>query len=153
MKKPLLNYLWLLLFLPLLAGCNNEDDIDAIFTRKKWKIVYLATTANWEDPNQYTIQFAYDKYKDDPNAYTVYFGENTIQIKGLTAEWNGTWSADAKSRAVNISIQSKNHDGKTSEEQEFMTRVSNAKYYKGDENILKLFLSDKNDFSQFTPSN
>lgn len=153
MKKSVLKYLWLILWVPLCVGCNNEDDIDAIFTRKKWKIVYLATTTNWEDPNNYTIQFAYDKYKDDPNAFTVYFGENTIVIRGLTAEWSGTWSIDGKSRAVHIQILQKNHDGKTSMEQEFMTRVSNARYYKGDENILKLFVQEKTDFAQFTPSN
>ncbi len=152
MKSFLIRYFWILLLLPALTACNNEDDLGAIFTRKKWKIVYLATTTNWNDPNRYTIQKAYDQYKEDANAYTVYFGENTIIIRGLTAEWTGTWSADAKNRTLVIDIQNKNHDGKTADEQEFMLRVANARYYQGDENLLKVFLPDKADFAQFTPS-
>ncbi len=152
MKKTILRILCILLLAPALAGCNDEDDIDAIFTKKKWKVVYLAKTSDWNNANDYVIQQAYDTHKEDADAYTVYFGEKNVVIRGLTAVWQGTWEVDAKKRTMKINISDKNNPGKTEPEKEFLQRVSEARHYKGDEIILKLFMPDKSSYVQFTPS-
>lgn len=142
-----------LLWLPFLTGCSNEDDIQEIFANKKWKVVYTAYTSNWDDPNDFVRQETYMDDIKDMNAYVVYFGTDVITITGKTAVWKGTWIANGKDRTIQINIQQKNNDGTTPSEKEFMNRVANARYYKGDANILKLFLADKQNYVQFRAIN
>ena len=40
MKKNIYKIVGLLLLLPLFSGCNDSDDVAAIFTGKTWKLNY-----------------------------------------------------------------------------------------------------------------
>lgn len=41
MKKSIFQIIGLLLLLPLFSGCNDSDDVAAIFTGKTWKLNYI----------------------------------------------------------------------------------------------------------------
>ena len=41
MKKNIYKIVGLLLLLPLFSGCNDSDDVAAIFTGKTWKLTYI----------------------------------------------------------------------------------------------------------------
>lgn len=41
MKKNIYKIVGLLLLLPLFSGCNDSDDVAAIFTGKTWKLNYI----------------------------------------------------------------------------------------------------------------
>ena len=45
MKKSIFQIIGLLLLLPLFSGCNDSDDVAAIFTGKTWKLNYI--TVDW----------------------------------------------------------------------------------------------------------
>ena len=41
MKRSIFQIVGLLLLLPLFSGCNDSDDVAAIFTGKTWKLAYI----------------------------------------------------------------------------------------------------------------
>ena len=41
MKRSIFQIVGLLLLLPLFSGCNDSDDVAAIFTGKTWKLTYI----------------------------------------------------------------------------------------------------------------
>ena len=44
MKRSIFQIVGLLLLLPLFSGCNDSDDVAAIFTGKTWKLNYITVT-------------------------------------------------------------------------------------------------------------
>ena len=101
--------LGLLLLLPLFTGCNDSDDVAAIFTGKTWKLNYITVDGGhdmfpfWENEAQKTK--IYDELNKN-GTYNVIF-EGTVEgdiikgnIKGTvittTGNFEGTWSANGK---------------------------------------------------------
>lgn len=58
MKKNIYKIVGLLLLLPLFSGCNDSDDVAAIFTGKTWKLNYITVDGGhemfgfWENEEQ-----------------------------------------------------------------------------------------------------
>lgn len=48
MKKNIFQIIGLLLLLPLFSGCNDSDDVAAIFTGKTWKLNYITVDGGHE---------------------------------------------------------------------------------------------------------
>lgn len=48
MKKNIYKIVGLLLLLPLFSGCNDSDDVAAIFTGKTWKLNYITVDGGHE---------------------------------------------------------------------------------------------------------
>lgn len=48
MKKSIFQIIGLLLLLPLFSGCNDSDDVAAIFTGKTWKLNYITVDGGHE---------------------------------------------------------------------------------------------------------
>ena len=59
MKKNICRIIGLLLLLPLFSGCNDTDDVAAIFTGKTWKLNYITVDGGHE-----TVSYTHlDVYK------------------------------------------------------------------------------------------
>lgn len=48
MKRSIFQIVGLLLLLPLFSGCNDSDDVAAIFTGKTWKLNYITVDGGHE---------------------------------------------------------------------------------------------------------
>ncbi len=136
-----------ILALGLLSGCDDKDDINAIFSNKKWVAVYTATTTDWNDDNKYEITKDFDTATENTTSYRVTTGTNTIQIKGVSTTWTGKWTANGSDRTFKITNLTKTGGNGASElEIRFLNYVATATYYRGDENLVKLFQSDKKNY-------
>ena len=98
MKKKL-TYLLLLLLLPLLGGCDTEDNVLEIFTGKTWKLTYIALEGQHQ---------MFDFWNENTDA-----AQRSLQLleQGSTfiIEFNGSETADYvggdfEAQAVNRSI-------------------------------------------------
>ena len=87
MMRNISKILGLLLLLPLFTGCNDSDDVAAIFTGKTWKLNYITVDGGhdmfpfWENEAQKTK--IYDELNKN-GTYNVIF-EGTVEgdiIKG-----------------------------------------------------------------------
>ena len=46
------------------TGCNQEDDIDTIFTGKEWHLIGFYQTTDWDNPNKGTAINDYNSHND-----------------------------------------------------------------------------------------
>lgn len=135
--------LYLLIALPLLWSCNNEDNIEDIFSSGTW---YLINFYGGGLDDAGTPEFT---PKDD-NAtleviqkFTIVFNnDNTFKASAQNITFEGIWEANGKDRSVSININSTNLSNK------FMDALVNARFYKGDSNYLRLAPEDKKSFIQ-----
>ncbi len=153
MKKKL-TYLLLLLLLPLLGGCDNEDNVLEIFTGKTWKLTYIALEGQHQ---------MFDFWNNDTNAaqrsmqlleqnatFTVEFngGETAEYVGGdfealaVNRSATGTWAANGATRELSL------HDIRTSGSdtdvlaRAFLTGLTNAIRYSGDSQNLYIYYED-----------
>ena len=114
--KTYIQLLLVVLFLPVLSACDQEDDVIDIFTGKTWYMTYIAV----EGQNK-----MYDFWQNDQDAreksfktitgdnYTLVFeGANvndvaigTFSGKATSASVNGDWSANGDNRELKITIK------------------------------------------------
>lgn len=143
--------LWLLLAMPALSGCNDTDDVAAIFTGKTWKLNYITIDGkhemfdfwNDEDARKKSIE----KLNLD-NTYTIKF-EGVAEgdfIKGqvsgrtITSNFTGTWSANGKDNKFQASVAGTNDDTLA---KNFLEGLNTADVYEGDQNNLYLLYTPK----------
>lgn len=143
----------LLALFPLLVGCNDSDDVAAIFTNKTWKLTFIAKDGSdrmydfWNNEDRRTESL---RKLEMSGAFTVRFDgtveEELIQgtVSGRTTvdqEFNGTWSANGKSREFRASVAG----GESSDAlvSNFLKGLSQATAYDGDSNNLYLIYEDK----------
>lgn len=149
--KVLYKIVCLVMFLPLFAGCNDTDDVAAIFTGKTWKLTFIAREGEtrmyepfWGSSKEETI-----KKLGLTNTYTIKFEGivegNDIQgkISGttVTSSLSGTWSANAKNNGFNATVNGQS-DGDTLAQQ-FLEGLNSAASYQGDANNLYLIYKNK----------
>ena len=142
--------LYLLLALPLMCSCNNEDDIEEIFVSGTWNVGNFYQGGKW---NHYDNDGARPKYTKEEdikalNALTVTFlDDGTLQGQFHNGSFTGKWVADGKERT--ISITHLNTSGSpTGKSKVFIEFLKEAAYYKGDRNYLKLAPEDKKSYVQ-----
>lgn len=108
MKRSIFQIVGLLLLLPLFSGCNDSDDVAAIFTGKTWKLNYITVDGGhemfgfWENEEQ---EKASIKELNKNGTYNIVF-DGTVDgdvingnIKGTviaTSTFEGKWNANAK---------------------------------------------------------
>ena len=116
MKKSIFQIIGLLLLLPLFSGCNDSDDVAAIFTGKTWKLNYITVDGGhemfgfWE--NEAEKKKSMDELKKN-GTYNVIFEGTTEDdlIKGnirgsviTSYPLAGTWSANGKDNKFKANI-------------------------------------------------
>lgn len=141
--------LYILMLLPFLWSCNNEDDVEEIFASGTWHVVDFYGKANWDKRNgepkynamahnpDKTIAAEGRKALDIIHGFNITFkadGTFTGSIQNGTIE--GTWQADGKDRTVNINFTKT--PSSTSYNNEFIEALNNAIFYQGDSNVLLL---------------
>lgn len=116
-KRRIYNTLWLLLLLPLFSGCNDTDDVAAIFTGKTWKLNYITIDGGHDMVDFWGADA--DKRKESyeelnkEGTYNVVFegipeGERISgNIRGTLVKNNsfeGTWNANGKNNNFHASV-------------------------------------------------
>lgn len=152
-------FLLLLGLLPLLCGCNNEDDIGAIFSGS-WKLNNFYTTSDWD--NHTKSSPVYDastpegrKVLEQINQngkFILNFSEGSFTGVADDKNFSGTWEADGKKNTFFARITA---GGNSSDAigRKFIDAVRNARYYKGDVNYLQLYSEEKDAYIQFRREN
>lgn len=116
MKRSIFQIVGLLLLLPLFSGCNDSDDVAAIFTGKTWKLNYITVDGGhemfgfWENEEQ---EKASIKELNKNGTYNIVF-DGTVDgdvingnIKGTviaTSTFEGKWNANAKNNSFKATV-------------------------------------------------
>jgi len=148
----------LLLMLPVLSACNQEDDVIEIFTGKRWKLNFIIDSKDKNCIDSYFTgvsaevkQASMDKMENLGNFIIDFTGVEvdgkvigTYTGKATNSNISGDWQADGKSNAFSTSNQggpSNNEDllGKV-----FINALINARSYEGDTaGNLTIYFEDK----------
>lgn len=150
MKKSIWKLVGLLLLLPLFAGCNDTDDVAAIFTGKTWKLNYITVDgghemfAFWENELEKKAILA---ELNQPGTYRLVFdgiAEDDVingNIKGsvtTTSSLEGRWNANGKNNNFHASITTTGSYGSDKLAKNFLEGLKTATSYEGDNNNLYL---------------
>ena len=142
--------LYLVLALPLLWSCNNEDDINEIFASGTWNVGNFYNGGDWNKVND-GARPKYTKKEDIKalNFLTVTFMEDgTILGRMNNGSFTANWKANGEDRTISIT-QLKTTATPSGKSKELIEALKNAAYYKGDSNYLKLAPQDKKSYVQF----
>lgn len=137
--------LYLLMALPLLWGCNNEDDIEEIFVSGTW---YLTNFFNGGIDDKGVPEFTpldgSDKLEIIQKFSIVFNNDNTFNASAQNITFEGIWEANGKDNSVSINIE--NYRSSTTLSNKFMDALMNASFYKGDSKALRLAPDDNKTF-------
>lgn len=153
MKKKL-TYLLLLLLLPLLGGCDTEDNVLEIFTGKTWKLTYIALEGQHQ---------MFDFWNEDTDAarrslqlleqgstFIIEFnGSETADYVGgdfeaqaVNRSITGNWAANGASRELSLNNLRTSGNDSDILAQAFLTGLQNAVRYSGDNQYLYIYYED-----------
>ena len=142
--------LYLLLALPLLWGCNNEADVNEIFSSGTWNVGNFYNGGDWNKVND-GARPVYTK-KDDLKALNyltvTFLADGTLQGRMNNGTFTANWAANGKDRSISIT-QLKTTATPSGKSKELIEILKKAAYYKGDSNYLKLAPQDKKSYVQF----
>ncbi|MBR5542262.1 MAG: DUF4847 family protein [Bacteroides sp.] len=141
--------LYLLLTLPFLCSCNNEDNVNEIFISGTWNGGNFYNGGDWNKVND-GARPVYTKEEDlkAMNYLTVNFLEDgTIQGRISNGTYTARWAANGKDRTISIT-QIKTSATPTGKSKEMIEALKNAAYYKGDSKVLKLAPENKKSYIQ-----
>ena len=144
------NLLSILLLLPLMCCCQ-EDDIDVIFVKSgTWNVGNFCVGGKWEKTND-GAKVIYQKNEDLKalNQMTVIFDEDGTLSGSLLngGTFTAKWSANGKDRTIWISNM-KTSVTPSGKSKELIDALTNASYYKGDSNVLKIAPENKKSYVQ-----
>ena len=150
MKRSIFQIVGLLLLLPLFSGCNDSDDVAAIFTGKTWKLNYITVDGGhemfgfWENEEQ---EKASIKELNKNGTYNIVF-DGTVDgdvingnIKGTviaTSTFEGKWNANAKNNSFKATVTTAGSYGDDKLAKNFIEGLNAATSYEGDSNNLYL---------------
>ena len=142
--------LYLLLALPLLWGCNNEDDVNEIFSSGTWNVGNFYNGGDWNKVND-GARPIYTKEDDlrALNYLTVTFlADGTLQGRMNNGTFTANWKANGEDRTISIT-QLKTTATPSGKSKQLVEALENAAYYKGDSKVLKLAPQNKKSYVQF----
>lgn len=144
------NLLSILLLLPLICSCQ-EDNIEDIFVNSgTWNVGNFYVGGKWEKNND-GAKAIYLKNEDIKalNQLTVIFHEDGV-ISGTLLNggtFTAKWSANGKDRSILISDLNTSVTPK-GKSKELIDALTNAAFYKGDSNYLKIAPENKKSYIQ-----
>lgn len=156
------NLLYMLLVLPFLWSCNEEDDVKEIFDSGTWYVLDYFGQANFDKATgrpKYTDM----AHNDDPQVaadgrknlaiihqFSITFKEDgtfTGELQNGAIE--GLWEADGDNHTFRIAFQ--RTPASTTLNKEFLEAMQEAVWYRGDsQGFLLLAPQDKKSFLQLT---
>lgn len=142
--------LYLILTLPLLWGCNNEDNVDEIFVSGTWNVGNFYNGGDWDKLND-GARPAYTK-EDDLKALNylsvTFMEDGTLQGRMNNGTFTAHWKANGEDRTISIT-QLKTTATPSGKSKQLVEALENAAYYKGDSKVLKLAPQNKKSYVQF----
>ncbi|MEL5893649.1 DUF4847 family protein [Bacteroides sp. GD17] len=157
MKRIIRNISYLLFvfaLLPVLSGCDNEDDVIEIFTGKTWKLSRLTTEGSsapfysglWSSDEAMNASL---KAFDVAANFTLVFQGSELDgqllgtkfnAQGIKESLEGTWNIDGKS----LTFSEMKTDGSENDPlgKAFINGLQNVYKYEGDTNSLTLYFKD-----------
>ncbi len=128
-------WIWVCLMLPLLAACSEEDDIDAIFMGRTWRLstIMQGNTPLYEPDSEEQKEIV----TSNKDSYIIVFTANTFSGKTLKEPFNGIWSVDAENRKIHFDFK----DGEKPSEtvsKKMIEILQNAVKYEGDTRRLEI---------------
>ena len=142
--------LYLMLTLPLLWGCNNEDNVDEIFVSGTWNVGNFYNGGDWDKLHD-GARPAFTKEDDLKalNYLTVTFLEDgTLQGRMNNGTFTAHWKANGEDRTISIT-QLRTTATPSGKSKQLVEALENAAYYKGDSKVLKLAPQNKKSYVQF----
>lgn len=142
--------LYLMLTLPLLWGCNNEDNVDEIFVSGTWNVGNFYNGGDWDKLND-GARPAFTK-EDDLKALNylsvTFMEDGTLQGRMNNGTFTANWKANGEDRTISIT-QLKTTATPSGKSKQLVEALENAAYYKGDSKVLKLAPQNKKSYVQF----
>ena len=142
--------LYLIGMLPLLWGCNNEDNVDEIFVSGTWNVGNFYNGGDWDKLND-GARPAYTK-EDDLKALNylsvTFMEDGTLQGRMNNGTLTAHWKANGEDRTISIT-QLKTTATPSGKSKQLVEALENAAYYKGDSKVLKLAPQNKKSYVQF----
>lgn len=142
--------LYLMLTLPLLWGCNNEDNVDEIFVSGTWNVGNFYNGGDWDKLND-GARPAFTK-EDDLKALNylsvTFMEDGTLQGRMNNGTFTAHWKANGEDRTISIT-QLKTTATPSGKSKQLVEALENAAYYKGDSKVLKLAPQNKKSYVQF----
>lgn len=153
MKKRL-TYLLLLLLLPLLGGCDTEDNVLEIFTGKTWKLTYIALEGQhqmfdfWNE-NTDAARRSLQLLEQGSTFIIEFNGSETADYVGgdfeaqaVNRSITGNWAANGASRELSLNNLRTSGNDSDILAQAFLTGLQNAVRYSGDSQYLYIYYED-----------
>ena len=153
MKKKL-TYLLLLLLLPLLGGCDTEDNVLEIFTGKTWKLTYIALEGQhqmfdfWNE-NTDAARRSLQLLEQGSTFIIEFNGSETADYVGgdfeaqaVNRSITGNWAANGASRELSLNNLRTSGNDSDILAQAFLTGLQNAVRYSGDSQYLYIYYED-----------
>lgn len=138
----------------LMGGCNQEDNIEEIFCSGQWYLVNFFETTNWESTNSHGDKpLITTPETSNKNRISITFYDDG-SVKGILAdgEFTAQWQGDASTRTVTItSVKTSTNPNGTSKE--FIERLKQIHYYKGDSRTLQLAPESRTTYIQLNHNN
>ena len=125
--------LYILMLLPFLWSCNNEDDVEEIFASGTWHVVDFYGKANWDKRNG---EPKYNAMAHNPDKTIAAEGRKALDIIhgfNITFKADGTFTGSIQNGTI----------------EEFIEALNNAIFYQGDSNVLLLAPEGKKTYIQF----
>lgn len=152
-------FLLLLILLPFLHGCNNEDDIGAIFSGT-WKLNNFYTTTDWNNDRKSIAVYDLStpggrkaiEQINQSGKFIINFSDGVFTATADDKTFSGTWQADGKNNTVFMKITA---GGSSSDAigKKFIDAIVTARFYKGDIHYLQLYSEGKDAYIQLRRDN
>ena len=149
-----LRYLLLLLLLPLLGGCDTEDNVLEIFTGKTWKLTYIALEGQhqmfdfWNE-NTDAARRSLQLLEQGSTFIIEFNGSETADYVGgdfeaqaVNRSITGNWAANGASRELSLNNLRTSGNDSDILAQAFLTGLQNAVRYSGDSQYLYIYYED-----------
>ena len=135
--------------LPLLSGCDNEDDVIGIFTGKTWKLSRLTNKGSnaqfypnlWNN-NEEEMKKSLDKLYNQKNTFTLNFEGTELDGELMGTTVNGQGINSRASGSLSISVKVTGAAESDALAKAFISGLQNVYKYEGDANSLTLYFKD-----------
>ena len=141
----------ILLVLPLMCSCQ-EDNVEEIFVGSgTWNVGNFYVGGKWEKFDNDGARAIYQKNEDLKalNQMTVIFHDDGTLSGTLSngGTFSAKWGANGKDRSIWVSNM-KTSITPSGKSKELIDALTNAAFYKGDTNYLKIAPEDKKSYVQ-----
>ncbi len=151
--KIIKNLLWAGILTVLASGCLEDDVFEIFASGQTWHWSSSYDTSNWENDNKGTSTLTttdISQINSNQDAYIIIFSDDgTLEGRGKSFSFTGKWSANASDHSFSATLSASSTP--SGYDKTFYEEIQDARFYRGNSTLLKLFNENKNHFIQFYP--